>query len=193
MQLEYSLLIARPIATYLHGPGPFLESCQSHVRTDRRDASARALCCRLHKPATSSGGWSPRRLGFELQRHHNAGTVDEQGKNWQEDGATASVRLKSNPVRRGSMSVQASLPWLVPHVRVRYWHATIILPKVLYGCETWSPTLTEEHRLRVFVKRVFRPRRDEVTGGWRKLHNDELRELYSSPSIIRIIKLRRMR
>jgi hypothetical protein len=65
------------------------------------------------------------------------------------------------------------------------------------GCETWSLTLREERRLRVFenrvLRRIFGPKRDEVTGEWRKLHNDELRDLYSSPSIIRIIKLRRMR
>jgi hypothetical protein len=70
----------------------------------------------------------------------------------------------------------------------------IILPVVLYGCETWSLTLREEHRLRVFenrvLRRVFGPKRDEVTGEWRKLHNDELRDLYSSPSIIRKIKSR---
>jgi hypothetical protein len=65
---------------------------------------------------------------------------------------------------------------------------------VLYGCETWSLTLREEHRLRVFenrvLRRIFGPKRDEVTGGWRKLHNEELRDLYSSPSIIRMIKSR---
>jgi hypothetical protein len=68
---------------------------------------------------------------------------------------------------------------------------------VLYGCETWSLTLREEHRLRVFENRVWRrifaPKRDEVTGGWRKLHDEELHNLYSSPSLIRMIKSRRMR
>jgi hypothetical protein len=67
---------------------------------------------------------------------------------------------------------------------------------ILYGCETWSLTLREEHRLRVCenrVLRIFGPKRDEVTGEWRKLHNEELRDFYSSPSIIRIIKLRRTR
>jgi hypothetical protein len=76
-------------------------------------------------------------------------------------------------------------------------HKTIILPLVLHGCETWSLTLREEHRLRVFEsrvrRRIFEPKRDEVTGGWRKLHNEELHGLYSSPCIIRVIKARRMR
>jgi hypothetical protein len=71
------------------------------------------------------------------------------------------------------------------------------LPVVLCGCETWSLTLREEHRLRVFENRVlwriFGPKRDEVTEGWRKLHNEELYGLYSSPSIVRVIEARRMR
>jgi hypothetical protein len=67
---------------------------------------------------------------------------------------------------------------------------------VLYGCETWSLTVREEHKLRVFesrMLRIFGPKRDGVTGGWRKLHNEELHNLYSSPSIIRLIKSRKMR
>jgi hypothetical protein len=70
---------------------------------------------------------------------------------------------------------------------------------VLYGCETWSLTIREEHRLRVLenrvLSRIFGPKRDEVTGEWRQLHNEELRDLYSSPSmrIIRIIKSRWMK
>ena len=62
-------------------------------------------------------------------------------------------------------------------------HRTIILPVVLYGCETWSITLTEERRLRVFedrvMSRIFGPRREEVIGEWRKLHNEELNDLFS--------------
>jgi hypothetical protein len=75
-------------------------------------------------------------------------------------------------------------------------YRTLILPVVLYGCETWYLTLREEHRLRVFenrvLRRIFGPKRDKVTGGWRKLHNEEL-NFCSSPSVIRMIKERRLR
>jgi hypothetical protein len=71
------------------------------------------------------------------------------------------------------------------------------VPLVLHECETWSLTLREEHKLRVFenrvLRRIFGPKRDEVTGEGRKLHNEEVRDLYSSPSIIRIMKSRRMK
>jgi hypothetical protein len=82
------------------------------------------------------------------------------------------------------------------NVKVKIYK-TIILPVVLYGCETWSLPLREEHRLRVFVNRVLRrifgPKRDEVTGEWRKFYNEELHNLYSSPVIIKQVKSRRMR
>jgi hypothetical protein len=72
---------------------------------------------------------------------------------------------------------------------------TVNLPVVLYGCKTWSLTLREEHRLRVFENRVLRkifvPTREDRS--WRNLHNDELHSLYSSPNIVRVIKSRRMR
>ena len=68
---------------------------------------------------------------------------------------------------------------------------------VLYGCETWWPTLREERKLWVFenrvLRKVFGPKSDEVTGEWRKLHNEEMNDLYSLPNIVRVVKLRRMR
>jgi hypothetical protein len=71
---------------------------------------------------------------------------------------------------------------------------TIILPFVLYGCETWSLKTREEHRRRVFenrvLRRIFRPKRDEVTGVWKELHNDEFNDLYWSPNIVWLIKSR---
>ena len=70
---------------------------------------------------------------------------------------------------------------------------TIILPAVLYVCETWSLTLREKRRLRVFenrvLRRIFGPKRDGVTGEWTKLHNEELNDLYCSPNIVWVIKL----
>jgi hypothetical protein len=74
------------------------------------------------------------------------------------------------------------------NVKVKIYISTILLV-VLYGCKTWSLTLKEEHRLRVFenrvLRRIFGPNRDEVTGEYRKLHNEELHILYSSQDIIR--------
>ena len=76
--------------------------------------------------------------------------------------------------------------------RNMYRCSYIILPAALYGCETWSVTLREEHRLRVFENRVLRkifgPKREKVTGGWRKIHIEALHYLYSSTNIIRMIK-----
>jgi len=76
-------------------------------------------------------------------------------------------------------------------------YRTIILPVVLFGCETRSLKMREERKLRVFenivLRRIFGRRRDEVTGEWRRLHNEELNDLYSSSNIVRVIKSRRMR
>ncbi|KAJ4450460.1 hypothetical protein ANN_01885 [Periplaneta americana] len=85
---------------------------------------------------------------------------------------------------------------LSKNLKVRIYK-TVILPVLLYGCETWTLTLREEHRLRVFenkvLRKIFGAKRDEVTGEWRKLHNTELHALYSSPDIIRNLKSRRLR
>jgi hypothetical protein len=84
---------------------------------------------------------------------------------------------------------------LSKNIKIKIYR-NVILP-VLYGCETWSLTLREEHRLRVFkyrvLRRTFGPKRDEVTGEWRGLHNEELNDLYSSPNIIRVTISRRVR
>jgi hypothetical protein len=73
----------------------------------------------------------------------------------------------------------------------------IVLLVVLYGCETWSLTLREGYRLRMFenrmLRKIYEPKRDEVIGGWRKQYNEELHNLYCSPSIIRIVELKRVR
>jgi hypothetical protein len=105
-------------------------------------------------------------------------------------------RLNSGNAWYNSVQKLLSSRLLSKNIKIRICK-TIIFPVVLYGCETWSLTLREEHRLRVFenrvLRRIFGAKRDEVTGEWGKLHNEELRDLYSSPSIIRIIKSRRMR
>jgi hypothetical protein len=85
---------------------------------------------------------------------------------------------------------------LSKNTKIRVYR-TVVLPVVLYGCEIWYVTLREEHRLRVFenrvLRRVFGPKRDEATGEWRRLHNEELNDVYSSPNIIRVIKWTGMR
>jgi hypothetical protein len=86
--------------------------------------------------------------------------------------------------------------FLFKNLKIKIYR-TIILPVVLYGCETWLLTLWEERKLRVFenmvLRRIFGPRRDEETGEWRRLHNEELNDLYSSPNIVRVTKSKRMR
>ena len=85
---------------------------------------------------------------------------------------------------------------LSKNLKIRIYR-TIILSLFLYGCETWSSTLREESRLRVFenrlLRRVFGPKREDVTGEWRKLHTEELNDLYSLLNIVRVIKSRKIR
>ena len=87
-------------------------------------------------------------------------------------------------------------PFLSLNLKIKIYR-NIILPVVLYGCETWSLTLREEHRLRVFENRVLRkifgPKRGEVTREWRRLRNEKLNDLYCSQNIIWMIKSRRVR
>jgi hypothetical protein len=105
-------------------------------------------------------------------------------------------RLNSGNACYHSVQSILSSCLLSRNIKVKIYK-TILLPFVLYGCETWSLTLREEHRLRVFenkvLRRIFGPKRDEITGEWQKLHNEELHILYSSPNVIRQIKSRRMR
>jgi hypothetical protein len=105
-------------------------------------------------------------------------------------------RLNSGNACYHSVHCLLSSRLLSGNLKVKIYK-TIILSVVLYGCETWSVTLREEHRPRVFgnrvLKGIFGPKRDEVTGDWRKLHSGELHNLYSSRDIIRQIKSRIMR
>ena len=91
----------------------------------------------------------------------------------------------------GAETLSSSL--LSKYLKIKIYR-NIIVPLILYECETWSITLRKESKLRVFenrvLRRIFGPKRDELTGEWRKLHNEELNDLYS-PNIVRVIKSRR--
>jgi len=104
--------------------------------------------------------------------------------------------LKSGNACYHSVQNLLSSNLLSKNLKIKIYR-TIILPVILYGCETWSLTLREERRLIVFkdkvLGRIFGPMRNEVTGEWRKLHNEELNVLYSSLIIVRVIKSRRKR
>jgi len=120
------------------------------------------------------------------------------GNNLNQDSIAEEIksRLRSRNACYHSVQNLLSSRLLSKNLKIKIYK-TIILPVVLYGCETWSLTLWEERKPRVFenkvLRRIFGPRRDDVTGDWRRLHNEELYDLYSSPNIVRVIKLRRMR
>jgi len=105
-------------------------------------------------------------------------------------------RLRSGSACYHSLKNLLSSRLLSKNVKIRIYR-NIILSVVLYGCETWSLTLREERKLGVFenmvLRRIFGPRREKVTGEWKRLHNDELNNLYSSPNIVWVIKSKRMR
>jgi len=107
------------------------------------------------------------------------------------------IRSRLRPGNACYHSVQKLLSsrLLSKNLKIKIYR-TIVLPVVLYRCETWSLTLQQERKLRVFenivLRRIFGPWRDEVTGEWMRVHNEELNDLYSSPNIVRVIKSRRM-
>ena len=93
-------------------------------------------------------------------------------------------------------SVQNLLSFMLQFKNLKFKiYTTIILPVVSYGCESWSLTLREERKLREFenmvLRRIFGPRKDEVTEEWRRLHNEELNDLYSSSNIVRVIEIKK--
>ena len=106
------------------------------------------------------------------------------------------TRWHHRPMRNlASLMYFSQSAFLLHYIHV--YSRTIIVPVVLYGCETWSLTLTEKRRLMVsenrVLRRIFGPKRDEGTGKWRKLHNEELNDLYCSHNIVWVTKSRRMR
>jgi hypothetical protein len=120
-------------------------------------------------------------------KHVYLGTTQTNHNSVQED---IKGRLKSGNACYHSVQNLLSCSLISKYLQIKIYR-TKLLPVVLYGCETWSLTLRKERRLRAW--RIFGPKRDEVTGEWRKLHNEELNDPYFSPTIVRVMKSRRMR
>ncbi|KAJ4444744.1 hypothetical protein ANN_06541 [Periplaneta americana] len=129
----------------------------------------------------------------EVRKVLNSGTFYFS---WSSSGEALDITLCAQRRRKMAATDNRFFCLLSKNLKVRIYK-TVTLPVVLYGCETWTLTLREEQRLRMFENKVFRKifgaKRDEVIGEWRKLHNAELHALYSSPDIIRNIKFRRLR
>jgi len=97
---------------------------------------------------------------------------------------------------QGMLVIIFLFQFAIQNIKIKIY-SSVILPVVLYGCKTWSLTLREERRVSMFenkvLRKIFGPKRDEVTEEWSRLHKEELHDLYYTPNIIRIIKSRRMR
>jgi hypothetical protein len=107
--------------------------------------------------------------------------------NWNSIHEEIKSRVKSGNACYQSLQNLLSSRLLSKNIKIKVWRTTILL-SVLYECETWSPTLREEQRFRVFknrvLRRIFGSKTHEVTGEWRKLHNEEFSALYSSPKLL---------
>ncbi|KAJ4450726.1 hypothetical protein ANN_02156 [Periplaneta americana] len=167
-------------------------------RQRRPDLRSKRVLSPLRKKSTTNKMQSQPEGQELLQDKHEGTTCQAEGTNSERiikngpENCSSHEDMKDEVV--GKKLLSSSL--LSKNLKVRIYK-TVILPVVLYGCETWTLTLREEHRLRVFenkvLRKIFGAKRDEVTGEWRKLHNTELHALYSSPDIIRKIKSRRLR
>jgi len=126
----------------------------------------------------------PRREGHEVHK--------DMWGHWKKE-----KKIESENLNRFDLSKDELCVYCCDAYGVEIFLLYIIVPVVLYGCETWSLTLRDERKLRAFesmvLRRIFGNRKDEVTGKWRRLHNEELNDLYCSPNIVRVIKSRRMK
>ncbi|KAJ4448406.1 hypothetical protein ANN_10422 [Periplaneta americana] len=171
------------MSSFVHHLGRDSTSIGSHLSP--------SACLQTHVKTDSNATIAFRCEFWRNQKSESEGDVDTSGERTILDFSSINTIPTRLPIRS---YVQARSAVKKFESRI---YKTVILPVVLYGFETWTLTLREEHRLRVFenkvLRKIFGDKRDEVTGEWRKLHNAELHALYSSPDIIRNIKSRRLR